>query len=529
MINEKQYKDHKSKTFNESITINDKIMVHLKKSEINKQSNKNKTDILIEVKGKIISFSIYEDKFKNIINSKYDIKTFKEQLLVLYSQKKYKDSNLTNPNKESYIQFFSSIDEDYENNIKKGNNIYSYYNKSYTFNQNFKMLNNIKTSSFKQIDIKLLNDLNDNTNIENRFIINNNETNNINNITKQYSHQICNICDLLKPSNKFIELENCNHSFCYNCGKNYYENLIEMGDLNLKCPFYKCSEEIINKEFLRNIISSQHYQRLIYGKCIDNNNKIILKGKTTMSSINKGSTKKSTLNSTLGKGISKIELNSILQRFSKKNVLYVTNNEEEYIIYSMYRDTVCPYCTLPCLFGKTLSNHLKCLNCLKRICKFCFRKVDTDHFNIYNHKCCKNYRLFLYKNKKNFKFNKNIFVKCEKFCFIIISFILKLIVMYVLLFKIIDYCIPIEKKKFDYGNIKNKKTLLNFKSVTIKTNLSGRKEKSYYHSIKTKIKYFFNLLFKIIFIWLPLLIYIISIPYLPFFHIIIEYCISDDI
>ena len=529
MINEKQYKDHKSKTFNESITINDKIMVHLKKSEINKQSNKNKTDILIEVKGKIISFSIYEDKFKNIINSKYDIKTFKEQLLVLYSQKKYKDSNLTNPNKESYIQFFSSIDEDYENNIKKGNNIYSYYNKSYTFNQNFKMLNNIKTSSFKQIDIKLLNDLNDNTNIENRFIINNNETNNINNITKQYSHQICNICDLLKPSNKFIELENCNHSFCYNCGKNYYENLIEMGDLNLKCPFYKCSEEIINKEFLRNIISSQHYQRLIYGKCIDNNNKIILKGKTTMSSINKGSIKKSTLNSTLGKGISKIELNSILQRFSKKNVLYVTNNEEEYIIYSMYRDTVCPYCTLPCLFGKTLSNHLKCLNCLKRICKFCFRKVDTDHFNIYNHKCCKNYRLFLYKNKKNFKFNKNIFVKCEKFCFIIISFILKLIVMYVLLFKIIDYCIPIEKKKFDYGNIKNKKTLLNFKSVTIKTNLSGRKEKSYYHSIKTKIKYFFNLLFKIIFIWLPLLIYIISIPYLPFFHIIIEYCISDDI
>ena len=121
MINEKQYKDHKSKTFNESITINDKIMVHLKKSEINKQSNKNKTDILIEVKGKIISFSIYEDKFKNIINSKYDIKTFKEQLLFLYSQKKYKDSNLTNPNKESYIQFFSSIDEDYENNIKKGN------------------------------------------------------------------------------------------------------------------------------------------------------------------------------------------------------------------------------------------------------------------------------------------------------------------------------------------------------------------------------------------------------------------------
>ena len=529
MINEKQYKDRKSKTFNESITVNDKIMVHLKKAGSNKSTNKNKTDILIEIKGKIISFSICGEKFKNVIGSKFDIKTFKEQLLLLYSQKDCKDSNLTNPNKESYIQFFSSIDDDfYDNNNKKGNNIYSCYNKSNTFNSNFKMHNNIKTRSYKQIDIKFLNDINDNTNIENR-ILNNNELNNINNITKQYTHQICNICDLLKPSNKFIELENCKHTFCFNCGKNYYENLIEMGDLNLKCPFYKCSEEIANKEFLRNIISSQHYQRLIYGKCLDNNNQIILKGKKTMSSINKGSIKISTLNSTLGKGITKVELNSILHKYSKKNVIHVTNNEEEYIIYTMYRDTVCPCCTLPCLFGKTLSNHLKCLNCLKRICKFCFKKVDTDHFNIYNQKCCKNYRFFLYKNKQNFKFNKKLFIKCENFGFIIISFILKLIVMYVFLFKIIDYIIPIDKKEYDYKNIQNKKTLLNFKSLTIKTTLFRRKEKGYYHSIKKKIKYYFNILFKIIFMWVPLLIYIISIPYLPFFHIIIEYFISDDI
>ena len=528
MINEKQYKDRKSKTFNESITVNDKIMVHLKKPGSNKSTNKNKTDILIEIKGKIISFSICGEKFKNVIGSKFDIKTFKEQLLLLYSQKDCKDSNLTNPNKESYIQFFSSIDDDfYDNNNKKGNNIYSCYNKSNTFNSNFKMHNNIKTRSYKQIDIKFLNDINDNTNIENR-ILNNNELNNINNITKQYTHQICNICDLLKPSNKFIELENCKHTFCFNCGKNYYENLIEMGDLNLKCPFYKCSEEIANKEFLRNIISSQHYQRLIYGKCLDNN-QIILKGKKTMSSINKGSIKISTLNSTLGKGITKVELNSILHKYSKKNVIHVTNNEEEYIIYTMFRDTVCPCCTLPCLFGKTLSNHLKCLNCLKRICKFCFRKVDTDHFNIYNQKCCKNYRFFLYKNKQNFKFNKKLFIKCENFGFIIISFILKLIVMYVFLFKIIDYIIPIDKKEYDYKNIQNKKTLLNFKSLTIKTTLFRRKEKGYYHSIKKKIKYCFNILFKIIFMWVPLLIYIISIPYLPFFHIIIEYFISDDI
>ena len=106
---------------------------------------------------------------------------------------------------------------------------------------------------------------------------------------------------------------------------------------------------------------------------------------------------------------------------------------------------------------------------------------------------------------------------------------LKLIVLYVFLFKIIDYFIPIDKKEFDYGNIKNKKTLLNFKTLTIKTNLTRRKEKGYYQSIKKKIKYFFNILLKIIFIWIPLLIYFISIPYLPFFHIIIEYYINDDI
>jgi hypothetical protein len=101
--------------------------------------------------------------------------------------------------------------------------------------------------------------------------------------------------------------------------------------------------------------------------------------------------------------------------------------------------------------------------------------------------------------------------------------------MYVFLFKIIDYIIPIDKKEYDYKNIQNKKTLLNFKSLTIKTTLFRRKEKGYYHSIKKKIKYCFNILFKIIFMWVPLLIYIISIPYLPFFHIIIEYFISDDI
>ena len=536
MINENKLQDFKSKTFQESITKSDKIMFHFKKPRQNKSSDKNKTDIFIQAKGKILSFTLYGKKFEDVTNSGYNIKKFKEQLLLLYSQIECKQKNFSNPYKESFIQLFS-MDDEIEKNFKKKNTIYTLYNKSNTFNSNL-LINNLKTQILKENELENIKIINENNEINNNKINPLEEKNyyeksiNTNNqLFKNYTQQICNICDFLKPSNKFILLENCNHTFCYNCAKNYYENLIEMGDVILKCPFYKCSVEIKNKEFLKNIISSHHYQRLLYGKCHNNDNKnnpIIIKGKTTMSSLNKGSIKKSTLNSTIGKGISKVELNSILKKYSKKNVLIVSHNEEELIIYTLFKDTVCPCCTLPCLFGKTLSNHLKCLNCLKRICKFCFKEVDTDHFNIYNDKCCKNYRLFLWKNKKSYRFDRKKLIKnCGNFGFIIISCLMTLIVMYVFLFLFIDYLFPHEKNTI---KIRNNKTLYNFKSLTLSTAYFNKVEKkSKTFTIKYMTNLFFNIFLKIFLFWVPLLLFIILIPYFPLIHIIIENFICQNI
>ena len=117
MINENKLQDFKSKTFQESITNSDKIMFHFKKPRQNKSSDKNKTDIFIQAKGKILSFTLYGKKFEDVTNSGYNIKKFKEQLLLLYSQIECKQKNFSNPYKESFIQLFS-MDDEIEKNFK---------------------------------------------------------------------------------------------------------------------------------------------------------------------------------------------------------------------------------------------------------------------------------------------------------------------------------------------------------------------------------------------------------------------------
>ena len=241
-----------------------------------------------------------------------------------------------------------------------------------------------------------------------------------------------------------------------------------------------------------------------------------------MSSINKGTIKKSTLNSTLGKGITKVELNSILKKYSKKNVLSVTKNDDEYIIYSMFRECFCPCCNLPCLFGKTLSNHLKCLNCFKSICKFCFKLVDTDHFNTYSQKCCKNYRFFLWKNKHSNTFTQKRYNGFfENLCLFFVSYILFVIFLFFLLFTIVDYFIPCDDKVKQPITYHDNKTITKFLSLSI--TVLKRKKLLKYGYCKKIFKRILNIIVKILFIWLPLVIIIFTFPYFPLYNIIIEY------
>ena len=528
----KNYKRHKSKTFDEKNSVNGKVMFYFRKSGKKKSTEKNSSNIVIECGGKTLIFSLCSEKLENFSNPSWTFNKLKQTILFLYSQKDLNDSNLTNSNKDSFIQLVNTVDDDnFEKNktilyncpnhktcIMNSNIVLSSEkerNKTYNQrNHKFKDIN--KISKIHINEEKIFQD--DYINKKNNFSI--------------YNQQICNICDLLKPSNKFIFLPICNHTLCINCGKSFYEDLIEKGELKLKCPFYKCSKVLSSISFLKNIISQKHYERLINNKQNFNkkqqnnlnNNALQLGGKQTLSSYTKGTKKSSTIN-TVDKKISKLEINSILQKYSKKNVLSITKNDDEYLIYNMFRECFCPCCNLPSLFGKTLSNHLKCLNCFKSICKFCFKVVDTDHFNTYSQKCCKNYRFyrfFLWKNKHSNSFTQKRYNSYfENLCLFFVSYILFFIFLFFLLFKIVDYLIPYEDVINQPLTYQDNKTITKF--LTISMTVLKRKKHLKYNKCKRIFKRILNILVKILLIWLPLVISIFTFPYYPLYNIIFEF------
>ena len=106
------------------------------------------------------------------------------------------------------------MDDEIEKNFKKKNTIYTLYNKSNTFNSNL-LINNLKTQILKENELENIKIINENNEInpleEKNYYEKSINTNN--QLFKNYTQQICNICDFLKPSNKFILLENCNHTF----------------------------------------------------------------------------------------------------------------------------------------------------------------------------------------------------------------------------------------------------------------------------------------------------------------------------
>ena len=99
--------------------------------------------------------------------------------------------------------------------------------------------------------------------------------------------------------------------------------------------------------------------------------------------------------------------------------------------------------------------------------------------------------------------------------------------MYVFLFLFIDYLFPHEKNTI---KIRNNKTLYNFKSLTLSTAYFNKVEKkSKTFTIKYMTNLFFNIFLKIFLFWVPLLLFIILIPYFPLIHIIIENFICQNI
>jgi len=81
------------------------------------------------------------------------------------------------------------------------------------------------------------------------------------------------------------------------------------------------------------------------------------------------------------------------------------NSNKNFFNYNSAKDGYCPYCYEESLFSKTNTHYYKCLNCLRKICKYWFKEFHVRHMNInYNLHCKVFYRGDEEDNRKKSKF-----------------------------------------------------------------------------------------------------------------------------
>ena len=481
------------------------------------ENNKNSL-VSITVGKKTLSFSLQQNKLNSALKGIHGYDVFKQKLISICSEienqslnNKIINRNLTmecssnnNKIKKSFsVNFNSSLNKNIKS--KDNKNIINYV----CINNN----NNNITTNKKSLETNKYRKLFLNSNIINKQTIKNSDTispflffnskkENTNNISFNNSSNIkimdhdflnnenifmlpylfCPICDVRRPTNQFLKL-NCGHFLCFGCTKKYYEDQIEMGIIQLKCPFNKCSKYLENYEILKNHISNTHLSRILKPEENDNskNNLIVLVNKPGLSfSFNNKTncTVKTTIegknNSSFSKNIDKNKYDNLINKYAKTHVIEIKNNLDDYILYNFFKDIVCPCCHLPCLFGKISPRWMKCLNCFKKICKFCLKEVPNnpiEHFNKLENNCCKYYR-FNSKKKTQMKI-KNFSTVKYQIIYYIGTFVILIVFFYRFFFDMIN---KILKYQFYYpkDEIKNEAGLINF-TYTV---LDKKKKKS---------------------------------------------------
>jgi hypothetical protein len=166
--------------------------------------------------------------------------------------------------------------------------------------------------------------------------------------------KFCFLCDKLHLANIMITL-GCNHAFCQKCGKLYYEDKIEQGDSDLKCPVFKC-QKTPSIDFLKTLVTEKHIS-------------LFKKNQTEINKDNK---------------IDEIKV------YTQKHILDINTNEN-FLLYNKTKEQFCQKCTEASLYGRTGKTYVKCLNCFNTICKFCMKIYNYDHLDITSESYCKVY------------------------------------------------------------------------------------------------------------------------------------------
>ena len=201
------------------------------------------------------------------------------------------------------------------------------------------------------------------------------------NVVNDNIYTICCICEHTYNKNKLVVAECEEHYLCKRCTKNYYEEIIEDGYREIFCPFLKCRAPV-DLEDLKKIIGPDHFRRLT------NNYNSIEDGEETK---NKFIFTK--LKTNYNKGNAGV--------YCKKHVIDINSNKN-FFNYNRIKDGYCPFCYEKSLFSKTNSHYYKCLYCLSKICRYCFKNYNEKHMDIHNQDHCKvYYRLDEEKDKIN--------------------------------------------------------------------------------------------------------------------------------
>ena len=264
---------------------------------------------------------------------------------------------------------YEEVEDDYDEKIKNDNNRKLINSVNVIKNNNLNNINNDHNNKNENI--------NDNPIIKS-LTITQNSTNNINNIFK-----MCYICEHSYSINRLFVAECKEHYLCKRCSKNYYEEIIEDGNKEIFCPFIKCKAKV-NIDKLSNIISHEHLKRLSNKYQETNNNSKESQNTFFFTKLKSNFNKES------------------LQLYTKKHVIDINSNKY-FFNYNSVKDGYCPFCYKESLFSKTNTHFYKCLNCLSKICRYCFKDFTERHIEWnYNEHCKVYYRLEEEdKNKRN--------------------------------------------------------------------------------------------------------------------------------
>ena len=342
------------------------------------KSNYRAQNLITEMEGDEISNKNLDKEKEDLIS---DDKTIKIDENQEEDASEEKENNKDEDNKDN-INNSENVDNNLEE--KKSNEMIKVNKNNFT---------NKATGSLMELNKKKRNENtpNENRNIKYRSL-------NLNNIrTTPVIYNICQICEHTLPISRLFS-PGCNqHYLCKKCAKIYYEDLIENGTREMCCPLNKCRKPV-NLEDIKEIISEEHFKKLTQN--LDKNEKNLLFAKL----------KTDTMQETL-------------ELYTEKHVLDVDTNKKFFNFNSMKGD-YCPHCNKDALFNKSNLHFFKCLNCEKKICRYCLKLFSNDHLDLMNPNHCKVY----YRYNDNLESKNNYCLKylLELF-FVLASFYLSFV------------------------------------------------------------------------------------------------------